>query len=225
MPITHLMVQDLRLDDGNVVAPGANERLILTNECTPLSLLTRQIRRHSHEENGRHCAVISIPVLSLMGHGVRVLHDDAGRDRALQIGEDYIHSGNALEFGRSIRGVVSEKVRVLGCNAAATEDGRLMCRRLAIGTGVNVYAAAAIQDFTTFEGSMVGSSTPTRSWINFGAWEGEVYLFDPSGGHRLAWRGPDPVSRPSGGGGGATAAGACTGPRFTPSDWRVTTAY
>lgn len=221
MSISHAIVHDLRLT--GCVAPRTGQRVIRTSQSTPLDTVARIIRSFAWDvqNHPRVCGLVPVPVLSLMAHGVRVENDQAGRDRALEIGRDYIRSDNAEAFGRSIRGCISEKIRVLGCNAAGSEDGKRMCSALAVGAGVRLYASSVVQDYTTYTAED-GWGRVTRTWLSFGAWEGEVFVFNPDGTHRLAWRGPDPVSCSSCQGNGS---GTESRPPVCPDDWRVTTAY
>jgi hypothetical protein len=56
-------------------------------------------------------------------------------------------------------------------------DGNLLCSRLAVRTKAYVVASTAFQIYT-FGGS---ANQP----INFGSWEGDVYLYGPNGNRRL----------------------------------------
>ena len=101
---------------------------------------------------------------------------DAG-GMGLQLGMEGIMHDNVASW-RAIRGAVLNIV-VYACGAADTQagnqgtvaDGRYLMGALAIYTGATVYAADRIQWYTT-GGSGV---------IDFGAWEGTLWMFDPSG--------------------------------------------
>ncbi|MDJ0942745.1 MAG: hypothetical protein QNJ30_04750 [Kiloniellales bacterium] len=197
MSCSHVIVHDARLVGR--VFPREGVAIIGTDARTPLSTVTRRIRDlatapeavMTHIRTGRY-GRDPFPVLTLMAHGVRVTDDPSGTDTALEIGSEYIHEGNALRFGQTIRGCVLDKIRVLGCAAAETESGRRMCSQLSVGAGVRLFASAQTQNFTTSEGHRQFGRITEGVWIDFGAWEGEVYRFETDGSHELAWRGPDP---------------------------------
>ena len=144
MTIEHIIIHDERLEA--CFQPHGRTQLYVVNASTPLSRIS-DIVRTSARSSGRAAATPanavtmnrrfirptqrSIAVLSFYAHGAAVLQDNQGRDTALQMGRECMHSDNAQEFGLSIRGSIAEKIRVLGCAMAATEDGRRICSRLA----------------------------------------------------------------------------------------------
>lgn len=223
MSVRHVIVHDTRID--GCVRPQSETRVVMTNETTPLNVITREIAafantlQYSRSSRAAQQQHRPFPVLSLMGHGVSVGEDDQGRDMVLGIGRDCIHSENAQEFGEAIRGCVGEKIRVLGCGVAGTENGRLMCRRIAMAARVNLYASEDTQNFNVY---WRGDDPVSESWINFGAWEGGVRVFFPDGMDRLAWRGPPPVSTPDS---DETSSGERPEARYCREDWRITPTY
>lgn len=202
MSINEIIVHDTRL--GGCFQPSGRKRVLVVNENTPLAEIARTIRtmmrawRPSDRSMRATERRSQIPVLSLLAHGVSVAQDSRGRDTALQMGRELIHSENAQEFGRSIQGAISDKIRVLGCAMAGTRNGRQVCANLARGARTRLFASSSVQDYTTYRRYNRLTGTVNYTWSSFGRWEGTVYEFSPDGSHRVAWHGPAPA-RSSGG--------------------------
>ncbi len=153
---------------------------------------------------------------AVAAHGVEVSEDDRGRDTALQVGRELIHSENALEFGRAIAGVVTDRIRILGCAMAATENGRQICSDLARGARARLFASSSNQMFNSYAPPRLFGPT-TYTWSRFGGWEGTVYKFRSDGSHRVAQGGRDiPRGSPPSRGGESEPE-----ERFKCPDWRT----
>lgn len=208
MTIDHIIIHDERLEA--CFQPHGRTQLYVVNGSTPLSRIAEIIRNTANSAGRIDTASRltmsgrpriprgSVPVLSFFAHGVALTEDVRGRDTALQIGREYIHSGNALEFAMSIRYAITEKIRVLGCAMALTEDGRRTCSGLARGAQLPVFASSSIQ--TVYSQGTTSNDTGIATYRSsrFGRWQGAVYEFSRDGTHRIAWReGADiPRSRP-----------------------------
>lgn len=204
MALDHVVIHDARLH--GCVYPHANMHVIRTQASTTLQAIIDEVRRLASDGSQPFAR------LSLFSHGVRVTEPTDERDRVLQIGP-LIDSRNAGAFGGGVAGCVSDRIRILGCAAAGTPNGRALCRNMADGAGVPVYASSSIQNFNvrtrmrTFMGHAVSAMTdPT---INFGEWEGEVIRFAPGSRGRTVFNGP-PSRRTASGGGGASAPPVCS---------------
>ena len=188
MPIDHIIIHDTRLR--GTVAARENMRLITTH-CESLSSLSDRVNAAFTQRepamqpaSGSGPRLPPAPVMSILAHGATVTSGPI--DWAMQLGMEYVTRTNAREFGRSIRGCVSERIRVLCCNAAGSEDGRATMRELAQGAGVQVFASTTRQQYSRVVGE--GTNILSRNqvdgqhggWINFGRWEGTVMRFPPS---------------------------------------------
>lgn len=201
MSINEIIIHDSRLR--GCFEPHGRKRILEVNETTALAEISRAIRHmmtawRSADRTMRATARRSqIPVLSILAHGAAVTGDPRGRDTALQVGRELIHSENALGFGQSLRGVFSDKIRILGCAMAETENGRQICRDLARGARTRLFASSSVQQYTTYSRVSGITGEVTYTWSNFGRWEGTVYEFSRDGSHRVAWPGSDiPRSAP-----------------------------
>ncbi|MFQ6549400.1 hypothetical protein AADZ90_015705 [Aestuariibius sp. 2305UL40-4] len=219
MPYDHIVVHDTRLR-GHV--HGREGIHVIESHCERLSEIVDRIRAATESRFASGPGVVDgvpppagayhtdvspnpVPTLSILAHGVDVAQGSS--DWAIQLGVECIHPGNAQAFGRDISGRITSRIRLLACNAARSEDGRATCRALAMGAGVPVFASDTVQLYsrqerqTTFGGTPITPSQvdgPHGGWINYGAWEGTVYRFDPAGGNRVEFHGPlPPASTPS----------------------------
>ena len=214
MTADHIIVHDTRL--AGQVFPHP-ELCVIETHCQPIARIAARINEAvttTASMSGAPSMRLSSArsparVLSIFAHGVTVTSGPV--DWAMQVGLEYIHRNNALEFGRSIRGCISDRIRVMCCNGARSDDARAACRALARGAGVQVFAATTVQNFSqletrpSFAGYPLTSAHPRGGWINFGRWEGTVLAFPPSGGEgRVAFEGPLPEIHPSDDGGGGT---------------------
>ncbi len=208
MTIDHIIIHDDRLEA--CFQPHGRTQLFVVNESTPLSRISELVRTSARSSgrgvstpantltaNRRYIrpAMRSIPVLSFYAHGAAVREDDQGRDTALQMGRECLHSDNAREFGMSIRGSIAEKIRVLGCAMAATEDGRRICSQLAMGAQIPVFASSSIQLVHSQGTTNNRTGVTTYRSSRFGRWQGTVYEFHRDGTHRVAWRNGDDIPR------------------------------
>ncbi|MEO1460110.1 MAG: hypothetical protein AAFV49_21415 [Pseudomonadota bacterium] len=130
-----------------------------------------------------------VPILSIIAHGIHQMIGgscDAGGNNGgtpvlhhIQFCRETIHPGNALALARRIQGCVSDRIRLVVCNAALGATGRQLCTHFAVGAGVRVMAAAATQVAETpFVHSAARGSRPHS--VQAGPWEGPVYEFRPN---------------------------------------------
>ncbi|HSV22071.1 MAG TPA: hypothetical protein VLJ17_03485 [Xanthobacteraceae bacterium] len=66
-------------------------------------------------------------------------------------------------------------------NEGTAGDGRRFCGELALWSGAEVIAARETQYYNTIQAHYRGGRTANNT-IDFGAWEGPVYSFDPNSG-------------------------------------------
>jgi hypothetical protein len=207
MTIEHIIVHDTRLR--GTVSPQENARLVRTHCETTDQISTRvndlcsggggaaQSMQVSSRIRDRADSV-PVPVISILAHGASI--ESGPLDWVMQLGTNCVDKNNAREFGRSIRRCVSDRIRVLCCNAAGTDDAKATMRALAQGAGVPVFASTTNQRYARGLGTgdrVLGyfrREGEHGGWINFGRWEGVVMRFPPSGGEgTVAFRG-DPLS-------------------------------
>lgn len=207
MTVEHIIVHDTRLR--GTVSPRSNARLIRTH-CEPTDQIanhindicagpgsasqTMQVSTRAHTS----ADLTPVPIISILAHGATV--ENGPRDWVMQLGTDCVHKDNANAFGRSIRNCVTDRIRVLCCNAAGSDDARATMRALAQGAGVPVFASTTNQLYERGLGSgerLLGyfrREGAHGGWINFGRWEGTVMRFPQSGAEGvIAFRG-DPLS-------------------------------
>lgn len=223
MSINEIIIHDSRLE--GCIQPHGRKRVLVVNGTTSLAEIARTIRgmmtawRASDRTMRATRRRSQIPVLSIMAHGASVDGDQRGRDTVLQVGREMIHSENALAFGQSLQGVFSDKIRVLGCAMAETENGRLICRDMARGARTRLFASSSVQQYTTRSRYSRLTGEISYTWSSFGRWEGTVYEFSPDGSHRIAWPGRD-IPRSTA---GSRSGEAEPEERFVcGSDWRRT---
>ena len=204
MPADHIIVHDTRLEGQVFRHP---ELHVIETHCEPIAQIAARIRGATTVSASMNMSqtTVPVPVLSIFAHGADITSGPV--DWAMQLGLEYVHLNNAYQFGRSIRGCVSDRIRVMCCNGSRTDDAQAACRALAAGAGAHVYAATTNQDYgmpetmRTFGGYVISPAHPRGGWINFGQWEGSVYVFPPDGGPgRLSFEGPAPAVRPGGNG-------------------------
>ncbi len=215
MPYDHVVVHDTRLRGHVHSREGIH---VIESHCERLSEIIDRIRAATESRFASGPGVVDgvpppagvyhtdvspnpVPTLSILAHGVDV--GQGSTDWAIQLGLECIHPGNAQAFGRDISGRITSRIRLLACNAARSDDGRATCRALAMGAGIPVFASNTEQSYNReppTQGSY-GQSVidgPHGGYINFGAWEGTVFRFDPAGGNRVEFHGPQPpASTPS----------------------------
>ena len=216
MTVEQIVLHDSRLAGRVFRRPGIH---LIETHCETNEQIARRIRaavrpnRASPGQMNTQMRFEPVPILSILAHGSDVATGPI--DWVIQIGVDYIHRDNARAFGASIRHCVSDRIRVMCCNAARTEDARMACRELAAGAAVPVYASTTVQDYS--EVNTRGQYTIQQvtgqqqwGWIQFGNWEGTVMRFPPTGEPgTVVFEGPAPQARPpaTDGGGGADICG------------------
>ena len=121
-----------------------------------------------------------IKKLIIMAHGYAV----GGRGGfGIQLGAEGLTLGTVDQFA-ALSGSI-KSIILYSCAVADTSpgsrmtngDGALLISRLAARTKAYVVASSALQWYIP--------GTTQSSPINFGAWEGDVYLFGPNGNKRL----------------------------------------
>ncbi len=178
MTVEHIIIHDTRLP--GQVHNRDNMRVVETH-CETLERIARRVDLACYSSAARQGQMNQTlqrepaSVISIFAHGVSV--EVGPIDWAMQVGLEYIHKDNARAFGQSIRNCVSERIRVMCCNGAGSADARLACRALAVGAGVQVFAATTRQDYDMVQRfylpvvSQAYASHPRGGWINFGRWE------------------------------------------------------
>jgi hypothetical protein len=192
MTADHIIVHDTRL--AGQVFQHADITLIETH-CETIARIATRVNHATHARPSR-----SVPVLSFFAHGVTLVGEDT--DWAMQLGLEYVHMENAFQFGQSIRGCVTDRIRILACKAAASPNGMKICQRISDGAGVQVYASNTNQDYDfqhdrpQFLQREWGPRHPRVGWINFQRWEGQVYQFSPGARRGVPiFEGPAPRPR------------------------------
>lgn len=178
--MTNVIVHDSRLAGSSGWSPDTS--LVSTNASTPMSSIIADINNVYYAIPGL------IDEIRIMCHGY------AGYNTAAQMSGDF--GGYGLQLGSDdltlnnyqdwygIAGTTN-RIVVYSCAAADTQpenegqigDGMRLMGYLACVTGARVFAADRIQWYT---GASSGS-------IDFGAWEGQLYRFDPDGSSRAVW--------------------------------------
>lgn len=132
--------------------------------------------------------------LGLYCHGIgRMIYQDctlvcaAHGGYGLQLGSDDVTFGTVTKLaplaGRFTPGAVMD---ICACAAAdvGAEDGKMsgdgikLMFEIAANAGVIVRASGSIQKYHSDENSFLGMRTPDAN-VDFGDWEGTVWLFDP----------------------------------------------
>lgn len=181
----YLALRDRRLS-GGVPARG-NLYIVNTDGSTPLGNAFAQINSASKASGKIHTMFIFCH--GYAGQNARGgVSMDAGGE-GLQLGrEDVLHDN--VHRWISIANKVSNIV-IYSCAAGNTErgnegttaDGRYLMGAIAIYANADVYAADRIQWYSTYKGLSNGR-------FEFGAWEGQLLHFPPSGAP------PSVVTRP-----------------------------
>jgi hypothetical protein len=172
----YLAIRDRRLQGGVPSRPRL--RIVNTDAKTSINVAFREIYWESRNSG-------KIDTLFILCHGYAgenqraAVSMDAG-GMGLQLGREDMTQGN-VNIWTAIKDLVTNIV-VYSCAAANTEagnegtdaDGRYLMGALAIYTNANVYAADRIQWYNTWQGKPNGA-------FDWGAWEGELWYFPPSG--------------------------------------------
>jgi hypothetical protein len=106
-----------------------------------------------------------------------------GSGYGIQLGREWLTLKTVDRFS-ALKGLV-KSVILYSCSAARTEpyrrmtegDGALLISRLAVRMNCYVVASSSTQWYTP--------GTSQQQPIDFGAWEGDVYLFGPNGNKQL----------------------------------------
>jgi hypothetical protein len=174
--LRYLALHDRRLQGGVPARPRLY--IVNTDGSTPLAAAFREINSTVRWAGRIHTMFI-------------LCHGYAGENTRAQMSMDA--GGMGLELGRedvlhtnvgrwiAIRGRV-DNIVVYSCAAANTErgneateaDGKYLMGALAIHTNANVFAADRIQWYGTWQNKATGA-------FDWGAWEGKLWYFPPSG--------------------------------------------
>lgn len=193
---------ELRVLDTRIGARFRNPRPsdIIVGSATPFSTMFRRI----NAALGSH----KISRLSICCHGYewgvadpRVAMSRMGGGFGLQLGATDLKWDSVSEFG-ALNGKFASggMLDIYACAAAEdtsdgtgfTGNGRLLMRELAGWTGATVRASDTIQEYhhgvvtTTLFGYVISSD---YAGVDFGEWEGNVWMFTPDG-HRRRDRSP-----------------------------------
>lgn len=174
---SYMTIRDRRLQGGVPARP--NLAIVNTDENTGLASVFSKVNARAGQVGGK------IGTLFILCHGYAgentraAVSADAG-GMGLQLGrEDILHDN--VDRWRAIKNKV-ENIVVYSCAAADTEagnegttaDGRYLMGALAIYTNAHVYAADRIQWYVRY------GNLPNGRY-DFGAWEGQLWHFPPSG--------------------------------------------
>lgn len=192
MPSIEIAIHDTRLSGS--IYPRPRVSLLETADHETLEQLTRRIAATARAAGG------TVSDMRIYAHGVRpVGASGPGDGRQILLAQERVHRGNAGIFGLGLAGLISGRIWLYVCAAAARPDGEATCLALAYGAGVPVVASRQIQDYSTHSTSTTfgdyeipGTASP--DWINFGRWEGEVIVCHPDGRADPWFTGPAPVS-------------------------------
>lgn len=176
--IQHAILHDTRLG-GRASGSRQGYRLYRTNGNISLNWTLNHVKNDAVENGG-------IDTLHIYCHGY------AGENEAARVCGDF--GGQGLELGREavtlhnvevmklLKGCAN-KIIIHACAAADStwahldmySDGQLLMRRIALNSGAYVTAADRIQWYQ--ENSQIPDGR-----IDFGSWEGNVFMFPPTGG-------------------------------------------
>ena len=192
MPITEIAVHDTRLE--GALYPRPHIALIETGDGQTLEQLARSIRAQALAAGG------TVQHLRIYAHGARpVGATGPGDGRLILLTRDFVTRSNAQAFGSQLAGLVTGRIWLYVCAAAAQPDGEAMCVALAQGAGVTVVASRGVQDYAvrgtvpTFAGYEIPGFASAQ-WINFEQWEGEVVLCQLDGTVQPWFTGPASVT-------------------------------
>jgi hypothetical protein len=167
----HMLIKDKRLKgDAPKIADNQWDSVDATTPIDHIIGWTGEVAK----KNG------GIRKLTIMAHG----YESGGSGGfGIQLGKEGVTLGTVDKFS-ALKGQVKYIV-LFSCAVAATApgkrmtngDGGLLISRLAVRTAAYVLASSAFQIYTA------GGVPPQP--INFGAWEGDVFLFGPNGNKRL----------------------------------------
>lgn len=173
----YFALRDRRLEGG--VPARANLSIFNTSEHISLSGAFSAINGAARAAGGKLHSMF-ILCHGFAGSNTRAaMSMDAG-GMGLQLGRENVLHRNVAIWS-AISGKV-ENIVVYSCaagdtqpgNEGSTADGRYLMGALAIHTNANVFAADRIQWYSTHNGQSNGR-------YDFGAWEGTLFKFPPSG--------------------------------------------
>jgi hypothetical protein len=171
----YVALHDRRLEGGIPARPSLG--IIHVDAATSLTKAFLAINNHAR--------VSKVHSLFILCHGysgsnnrARISMDAGGM--GLQLGKEGLHH-STVTLWRAIAARVRNIV-IFACaaadtqpgNAGTTSDGRYLMGALALHTGADVYAADLIQWYATYKAM-------TRGRFDFGAWEGQLWRFFPTG--------------------------------------------
>jgi hypothetical protein len=173
---TYVALRDRRLKGGVPARPHLY--IINTDGSTPLRTAFGGINSAARASGTIHTLFILCHGYAGSNPRLGVCMDAGGM--GLQLGQENVLHNN-VRMWMAIRNRV-QNIVVYACAAADTEpgnegtraDGRYLMGALAIHTNANVYAADRIQWYGTANNNPKGA-------FNFGAWEGQLWYFPPSG--------------------------------------------
>jgi hypothetical protein len=172
----YLALRDSRLSGGVPARPRLY--IVNTNGSIPLSSAFSQINAAAKASGRIHSMFILCHGYAGSNPRAQMSMDAGGM--GLQLGRD-----NVLHSNVSMWTAIKDKVQnivIYACAASNTEsgnegttaDGRYLMGALAIHTNANVFAADRIQWYSTYNNVSNGR-------YDFGAWEGQLWHFPPSG--------------------------------------------
>jgi hypothetical protein len=183
--MAYIAMRDRRLSGGVPARPGLY--IINTDGSTPLGNAFSQINAAARNAG-------KIKAMFILCHGYAGVNNNGGvcmdaGGMGLQLGRENVLHGN-VSMWTNIKNKV-ENIIVYSCAAANTEpgnegttaDGRYLMGALAIHTNAHVFAADRIQWYHTYKGLANGR-------FEFGAWEGQLLYFPPTGGSPSVVAGP-----------------------------------
>ena len=119
--------------------------------------------------------------------GQQICTPGAAGGFGLQLGAEGLSLDNATQT--TIWKGLIDRIVLFACapadtgrgNEGTVGDGRRFCGELALWSGSEVIAARDTQYYNTIQAHYRGGRT-AKNTIDFGAWEGPVYSFDPNSG-------------------------------------------
>lgn len=172
-----MLVHDQRLAG---TSPAIAQNIYEVTAATPTEHVIGWIGEYARSQGG-------LDELIIMCHGYALLGDPAAQatfaeprgSAGLQLGTPGLTPSLASRVSVWKPNIRNIYLYACGTSAASAHndpawDGRRFCGELALWSGARVYAADRLQWY-----SRVGASQT----INFGDWEGQVYVYSPDDGH------------------------------------------
>jgi hypothetical protein len=176
-----VIVHDTRLN--GTVNRHEVDHVISTNENHTLHNLISHLLHYAQRQGG-------ISRLWIMCHGYEQIYEDNVAQASFQIGgyglqltADNLTLANVSSMA-TLRDHI-DNIVLFACSPADTHpgtqntawDGRRFCSEMAAWTDANVYASSSPQTYMPHH-------------LNFGAWEGKVYQFSPTGAIQVVEENP-----------------------------------